>query len=159
MKMLALCSLALVAAVGFVQPAQSDSAALKQALMDTEVRSHQRWHRGDIAALDALMAQDFRFVVMNGAVEKKEEVVGTADGPPQPGPLRVAALHVEPEEVLLRGNTAVVISLLHLDATVHGRPLPQRMRILSIFTITDDDPEWRLTARSITPILTPPPPQ
>lgn len=143
--------------VGPASSTQPDTDAVRRALMDLEVRSHEQWRKGDRAALDALMSDDFHFVVMNGAIETKEEVVGTPGAAPQPGPLRVSSLRVEPERVLLRGDTAVVISLLHLEATVQSRPLPDRMRILSVFTTTADDPDWRLTARSITPILAPPP--
>ncbi|GAA4861055.1 nuclear transport factor 2 family protein [Luteimonas vadosa] len=134
---------------------QEATGESRERLIATERESHQQWLRADLAALDALMAPDFHFVVMNGAVESKADVVGS-DLPPEDilrtRPLQVASLRVEPEKVFVRGETAIVISLLHIEATVRERPIPERMRILSVYSRTQEDPEWRLTARSITPI-------
>ena len=127
---------------------------LQSALYAIEVASHQRWLEGDLAALDELMADEFHFVVMNGAVETKAEVISAPYS--GEGALRVQSLRVEPEMFALRGNVAVVISILHLDATVRGRPLAPRMRVLSVFTEDEGPVGWRLTARSITPIVAPP---
>jgi ketosteroid isomerase-like protein len=127
---------------------------IRSTLFALEAASHQQWLEGNVAALDALMAEEFHFVVMNGAVETKAEVVRwpyTGEGP-----LQVQSLLVEPETFALRGNVAIVISLLHLDATARGQRVPPRMRILSIFTREEAEGSWQLTARSITPILAPP---
>jgi hypothetical protein len=100
---------------------------------------------------DELMAGEFHFVVMNGAVETREQVVCCPYT--GAGPLRVRSLRVEPQSFALRGDVAVVISLMHLDATARGQPVPPRMRVLSIYTRDGPIPGWTLTARSITPIL------
>lgn len=142
-------------------PASSQEASgeVRESLIATEKESHQQWLRADLAALDALMAAEFHFVVMNGALESKAEVVGSELAPKEilkNRPLQVASLRVEPEKVFVRGQTATVISLMYIEATVRDRPIPGRMRILSVYSRTQEEPEWRLTARSITPILTPP---
>jgi ketosteroid isomerase-like protein len=133
-------------------PAEGQSAQeIRSTLFALEVESHQQWLEGNVSALAELMAEEFHFVVMNGAVETRAEVVAwpyTGEGP-----LRVRSLRVEPETFELRGNVAIVISLLHLDATARGQPVPPRMRILSIFTRDEGQTKWKLTARSITPIL------
>jgi ketosteroid isomerase-like protein len=127
-------------------------------LVELERASHERWLVGDLAALDALMSSHFRFVAMNGAVETKEEIVGTGEGEVRaPRALQVTTLRVEPEEVLEHGDTAVVISMMHIEATVRGRPVPERMRILSVFQRRQSE-GWALIARSITPLLAPPAP-
>jgi ketosteroid isomerase-like protein len=128
---------------------------IREDLFAIERRSHQQWLHGDNAALRDLMADSFRFIAMNGAVETKEEVVGGGrDGsPPLQRPLQIASLQVEPETMTLHGDAAAVISLLTMDATVAGRPLPGQMRILSVFVRGDPGGRWRLVARSITPIL------
>lgn len=139
---------------------EADGQAVEETrtlLFALERESHQQWLESNLAALDELMAEEFHFVAMNGAVETKADVVGTAQGTaPAARPLQVQRLHVEPEQFALRGNVAVVIGLLHLDATVRGRAVPPRMRVLSIFTRDEAGTEWKLTARSITPILAPP---
>jgi ketosteroid isomerase-like protein len=135
-----------------------DSAAVREELMALERESHQLWFKRDLAALDALMSEDFTFIVMNGAVETKGDVVPREQtaATPRRGRLEVQSLDLEPERVTLRGNSAVVIGLLHIKATVAGRALPDTMRVLSVFTKEKHDAKWRLTARSITPVLAPP---
>jgi ketosteroid isomerase-like protein len=130
----------------------------RDALAALERASHQRWLEGDLAALDDLMADDFHFIAMNGALEPKSLILGTGEhaGPRGERVLRVERLEVETEEVYVRGNTAIVIALMYLDATVRGRPVPAQHRVLSVFMRDDADGRWRLTARSATPILAPP---
>jgi ketosteroid isomerase-like protein len=132
------------------QPAEE----IQRMLFSIEAQSHQQWLEGNLAALDELMAKEFHFVVMNGAVETKADVVAAPYS--GEGALRVTSLKVEPETLVLRGDAAIVISVLRLEATVRGQRLPPRMRILSIFTKDAGPIGWKLTARSITPILTPP---
>ena len=58
-------------------PVAGQSTEEIQTLLFTiETESHQRWLAGDVAALDELMADEFHFVVMNGAVETKMKVIG-----------------------------------------------------------------------------------
>jgi ketosteroid isomerase-like protein len=129
----------------------------KDELFAIERESHQQWLRSDLAALDALMADSFRFVAMNGAVESKAMVIGNDPAVPQaPRPLRIESLVVEPDELHTHGDTAVVISTMRIDGTVRGRPLPPEMRVLSVFQ-RDGSGGWKLIARSITPRLAPPP--
>jgi ketosteroid isomerase-like protein len=155
---LAFCALVAMAVTAHAQQ-DVDSAAVREQLMTVERESHQLWFKRDLAALDALMSEDFTFVVMNGAVETKADVVprDRTAAPARRGRLDVQSLELKPERVTLRGNSAIVIGLLHIKATVAGRALPDTMRVLSVFTRENDDAKWRLTARSITPILAPPP--
>lgn len=147
-------SAAIAVVACFSQAAGQSTEEIQSALFAIEVRSHQQWLEGDLAALTELMADEFHFVVMNGAVETRAQVVAAPYS--GEGPLRIASLRVEPETFALRGNVAVVIGVLHMDATVRGQRLAPRMRILSIYTRDDGPIGWKLTARSITPILAPP---
>jgi ketosteroid isomerase-like protein len=126
-------------------PEQAELAAI-------ESESHALWRAGERDALAVLLTEEYLFVAMNGAVERREEIVGprTGGGPPA---LRINALSVQPDEVVVRGDTAIILSLLEIDATVRGRPLPPQMRILSAYV--REDGRWQLLARSITPILAP----
>lgn len=158
--LLPLGTVILFSVLPFPASSQEASGEVRESLIETEKESHQQWLRADLAALDALMAAEFHFVAMNGALETKAEVVGSDLAPEkilETRPLQVASLRVEPEKVFVRGQTATVISLMYIEATVRERPIPGRMRILSFYSRTPEEPEWRLTARSITPILTPPP--
>lgn len=135
-----------------VPPAGSPfPTAEQEQLAAIETASHQDWHNGDTEALAALMAPEYHFVVMNGALEGRAEIVGGAGASAGRRPLQVRSLRVEPERVAIRGTTATVISELHVDASARGRQLPPRMRILSVFV--REDSGWKLFARSITPVL------
>jgi ketosteroid isomerase-like protein len=127
---------------------------IRNTLFAIEVDSHEQWLNGNVSILDELMAEEFHFVVMNGAVETKEQVVCCPYT--GAGPLRVQGLRVEPETFALRGDVAIVISLMYLDAMARGQPVLPRMRVLSIFTKDEGGSGWTLTARSITPILAAP---
>jgi hypothetical protein len=95
---------------------------------------------------------------MNGAVETRAEVIGSDPSVPRaPRVLQIRSLTVEPEQFYLRDGVAVVISLMHLDASIRGNTVPNRHRVLSIFTRGEGQDGWTLTARSITPLLMPPP--
>lgn len=150
------CAAALAAAVVLcpVPAAAQSTGETQEALFALEAKSHQQWLEGNVAALDELMADEFHLVVMNGAVEAKAHVVGSPYS--GKGALRIQSLQVEPETFVLRGDVAIVISVLHLDGTARGQRLAPRMRVLSVFTRDDGPAGWKLTARSITPILAPP---
>jgi hypothetical protein len=139
------------------RPPESPSDT-RRVLMDLERDSHQRWLERDLSALDGLMAPEFHFVVMNGTLEPKELILGSGPSSDSPGTraLQVSSLSIEPEEVLLRGGTAVVIGRMSIDATVAGRALPNQMRVLSVFVRDEPQERWQLMARSITPIMVPP---
>ncbi len=136
---------------------QESATSAEVDLAAIEVASHDWWLDGDLGRLDRLMMDEFRFIAMNGALEDKLEIVHGAarSGDPAPRVLQVESLRVEPEEVIVRGNEAIVVSLMHIHATVRGRPIPERMKVMSVFLM--EGGEWRLFARSITPILAPPP--
>ena len=132
------------------------SADSRQVLMDLERESHQRWFEQDLDALDRIFGEDFHLVVMSGVVETRAQIIGsgTRDNS-RPNALQVRSLRTEPEEVLLDGDTGVVISTLHLDATFRGQPLGyDRMRVMSVFK--EKQGGWRLMARSMTPMRGPP---
>jgi hypothetical protein len=148
-------ALAAIALLVVPSPATSQSTEdIRRALFEIEAESHQQWLKGNVAALDDLMAEEFHFIVMNGAVETKADVVAAPYS--GDGALRVQSLRVAPETCVLRANVAIVISVLYLDATVRGQHLAPRMRILSVYTKDEIPIGWKLTARSITPILSPP---
>lgn len=124
--------------------------------MDLESESHQRWFERDLEALDRIFGEDSHLVVMSGVVETRAQIIGSGTSEnSRPNALEVRSLRTEPEEVLLDGDTAVVISTVHLDATFRGQPLGyDRMRVMSVFK--ENEGGWRLMARSMTPVRGPP---
>lgn len=132
-----------------------DEVDIHAHLGSLEVRSHEQWMARDTAGLSRLMVPEFRLVVMNGAVERLEDVIGTPGVERGAPPLSVRSLAVQPDDVIVRDNTGIVVSTMTIDATVRGRPLNPHMRVLSVYTRRDNG--WRLQARSITPVLRPQP--
>ena len=138
--------------------AAEHSGRVQTELFEVERRSHERWLARDTIYLDRLMADSYLFVVMNGALETKDHVIGRGADPTaaRQSPLRVQSLRAEPEQLILEGNSAVVIGTLFIEAMVGGRPVPNRMRSLSTFVRRSRGEPWRLVARSLTPMLSAP---
>lgn len=134
--------------------AEDEADTERKALVDLERQSHQWWLDGDTEALAELMLGDYRFVAPNGVVETRDYVTGV--DPASERVLEVESLRMEPEEVMLRGNRAVVVGVIEMKATVFGRPAPGKLRVLSLFERASAESDWRLAARSTTPIRTPP---
>lgn len=130
-------------------PAAADVSGEVTAL---ELESHRLWQEGDLEGLGALLDSDYRFVAMNGAVEARDHVLGASG---RPRAIEVRSLVVTPDEAVMHDDLAILLSTMEIDASVAGRPLPPRMRVLSVYR--REGGGWRLAARSITPILQPPP--
>lgn len=143
---------AVVAAIGFMPVAAAAQGADEARLSALEISSHQQWLARDRDALARLMDRDFHLVVMNGAVETRAQVLGETEAGQHAAPpaLVVRALVVEPDDVVVKADTGIVVSTMRIDASVQDRPLPPRMRVLSVFARSGED--WVLLARSITPI-------
>lgn len=147
-------ALALVPLAIGTAPAAADVRGEIAAL---EIESHRMWQQGDFEGLGTLLDSDYRFVAMNGAVEARDHVLGAGG---RPRAVEVRSLVVTPDEAVMHDDLAILLSTMEIDATVAGRLLPPRMRVLSVYR--GDGDGWRLMARSITPILQPPsrdPPQ
>ena len=139
-----------LAALAFgTAPAAADVRGEVTAL---EIDSHRLWQQGDLEGLGALLDSDYRFVAMNGAVEARDHVLGAGG---RPRAVEVRSLVVTPDEAVIQDDLAILLSTMEIDASVAGRPLPPRMRVLSVYR--GEGGRWWLAARSITPILQPPP--
>lgn len=136
-------------ALGLLAQPAAGSTADEAHLSALEVQSHQDWLARDAGALAAIMHLDFRLVAMNGALETRPHVLGTGERQAT-SPLVVREVRVVPEQVIVQGDTAVVISVMDIDASVRDRALPPRMRVQSVFVRGEGG--WSLLARSITPI-------
>ena len=55
------------------------------------------------------------------------------------------------EEVVIDGDTATVLGVIHLRATIGDRPVPNLLRSMSVYVRRADS--WKLLSRSMTPIL------
>ena len=101
---------------------------------DTELYAH--------TALD-----DYVLVASIGAIETREEVLATA------GNLDIRALTVTNNEFRHHGTTAVLVGTLDMEGTILGHDVSGQRRYLSVFI--EQDGQWRLMARSLSPIVDP----
>lgn len=125
-------------------------------LLELERESHKRWQVRDRAYLGDLLSENYRLVVMNGTVEDRDIVLGKKKPKSMKnnGPrFRVQELRAEPEEVVIDGDTATVLGVIHLKATIGDRPVPNLLRSMSVFIRRAGS--WKLLSRSMTPIRKP----
>ncbi|GIH20576.1 nuclear transport factor 2 family protein [Rugosimonospora africana] len=101
---------------------------------------------GDVAALRALLTEDFLIVdVMSGAVTGRNGFLAALDG----GELTFTA--VEPAEVVIReyGGTAVVVGRTAMRGSFQGAEFAAASRYTHVYV---DDGGWRLASAQGTPI-------
>ena len=148
--------LALIQTAGWATSVEERGADEEAKLLKLERESHKRWQQRDKAFLGDLLSENFRLVVMNGTVEDRDIVLGKKKpkSMKKNGPrFRVQELRAEPEEVVIDGDTATVLGVIHLKATIGDRPVPDLLRSMSVFIRRGGS--WKLFSRSMTPIHKP----
>jgi hypothetical protein len=88
------------------------------------------------------------FVVTPVGIESRQQVMETV------GNLDVDSIRIDLSEIHVYGSTAVLAGTVIADGQLGGRPMPP-ITYLSVYAKEGD--RWRLVARSLTPILAPPP--
>ena len=106
--------------------------------------------KGDTKALDAVLADDWVVVGPTGAVETKRQ---------QEEKIKDKSLvfeAIDPKEVKVRmhGDTAVVMGLYHIKATLNGRKVDGVFRNTEVFT--KQAGTWRCVFNQVTPVAGPP---
>ena len=89
------------------------------------------------------MALPETILVVPSGIEVVDQVQGEGGMP------KAQDLEVQNEHFLAKGDTAVLAGVLSLQGTMGDRPLPPRVRYLSVFIDTGNG--WRLLARSLIP--------
>ena len=128
--------LAVTAVLSFAQ--QKSDAASK--ILSLESKWNEAYQHGDVAQLNALLADDFIITVEDGSTYSKTGYLARLGGPAQ---------HVEISEmsdlkVRLRGNVAVVTGAYHEKATSMGKPYEYHDRLTDVWM--NSDGKWQLVA-------------
>lgn len=87
---------------------------------------------------------DYRLITPAGKLQTKEEVMGEVND------LQVSDLQVIASQMIMKKRMAILIGHLEIKGTFHGKPLPPKIRYMSVFV--KKKKEWRLQARSLTPV-------
>lgn len=82
-----------------------------------------------------------------GKLQSKKEVINEVNT------IEVSKLKVVVNEFMLHDQTAIIVGTLVLKGSFQGKPLPKKIRYMSVFVKVDD--KWYLQARSLTPIKSP----
>jgi hypothetical protein len=98
--------------------------------------------RGDPGPTAALATDNYRFVLFNGSIESKDQVVSTIGG------LKTTSFEEEIQSVDITGNTGIVISQFIAPGTLNGRPaLATPTRSLMVWSRVDGN--WRLVSQAL----------
>lgn len=132
----------------FAQTTNEDAGHLKQRLIELNERVLVEYVlHNNTGPLETAARDDF-FVVGPAGVESRERVVATV------GNLKVDSVSIENTEIRLYGSpeasSAVLAGTLHPRGSLGSRPMPV-LSYLSVYVRKGN--EWRLAARSLTPLM------
>jgi hypothetical protein len=96
---------------------------------------------------EKIMLDDYIFVASIGKIESKEDVISTV------GNLNIQSASITYNEFRHHDPTAVLVGTLHMEGFITNIKVNARMRFMSVFINVDD--QWRLMARSFSPIVHP----
>ncbi len=136
-----LCALALFIACGSnVALAQTDSTATVSKVLIVEKKWNDVYRRGDVAAMDALLADDFIITVEDGTTFSKTGFIARSGNPG----LQVETSDMSDLQVRMHGNTAVVTGAYHEKGSDRGKRYEYRDRLTDVWM--NRDGRWRLVA-------------
>ena len=101
----------------------------------------------NVEPLQGTAVEEF-FVVTPVGIESRQQVVDTVNN------LDIDSIEIENAEIHVYGSTAVLAGTVKAEGQLGGRPMPP-LTYLSVYANVGG--HWRLVARSLTPILAPPP--
>ena len=147
-----LIALMLGAADTSAQTAGDDTEQLERMLVELNERVLVEYVLHNNTGPLEVAARDDFFLIGPAGLESRERVVATV------GNLDVDSVAVENAEVRLYGSpvvsSAVLAGTLRGEGSLGGRPMPT-LSYLSVYVREGD--EWRLAARSLTPLMFGPP--
>lgn len=122
----------------------------QQQILDLAHRWAETERRGDVAALDALLAEDFVAVGPRGFVLDKQQWLERY----RTGALKNASFELEDPSVRAYGDAAVVVGAQTQHATYQGHDATGRFRVTQIVVRADD--RWVIVGLHLSPVAEPP---
>jgi ketosteroid isomerase-like protein len=105
--------------------------------------------KGDTQALDAVLADDWVVVGPTGEVDTKRQ----QEQKMKDGSLVFEAIDAQEVKVRMHGDTAVVLGLYHIKATLNGRKVDGVFRNTGVFA--KQAGVWRCVFNQVTPVAGP----
>ena len=119
--------------------AQQKSDAASKVLV-LEAKWNEVYKRGDIAAMNSLLANEFIITVEDGDTYSKAGYIAHLGG----GTTAVEISEMSDLKVHTHGNTVVVTGAYHEKGTVKGKPYEYHDRLTDVWMTTDG--RWQLIA-------------
>ena len=116
---------------------KSDTGKVVLAL---ESKWNDAYKRGDIAALNVLLADNFIITIEDGTTYSKPGYIAHLGGPAQ----RVELSKMSDLKVRLQGNVAVVTGDYHEKGTSNGKPYEYRDRLTDVWV--NSEGRWQVIA-------------
>ena len=135
--LLAVC--ALLAGLSLAQ-AQNKSEGLSTKIMALENKWNIAYQKGDISALNLLLADDFIITVEDGSTFSKPGYIAHSGDPD----IKVEVSDMTDLKIRIHGNTAVVTGLYHEKGTNKGKPYEYRDRMTDVWMNTGGN--WQVIA-------------
>jgi ketosteroid isomerase-like protein len=102
--------------------------------------------KGDTQALDAVLADDWVVVGPSGEVDTKRQQAQKI----KDGSLVFEAIDAQEVKVRMHGDTAIVMGLYHIKATLNGRKVDGVFRNTEVFA--KQAGAWRCVFNQVTPV-------
>jgi hypothetical protein len=128
--------------------AQARNEKLEQEVINVEDERLHAFEKSDVATLDRIFDDDFKFTNVNGEIHTKAELLGDV----RSGNLKYTALHHTEVHVRVYENTAILTgrsSSTYIADGKEGGQTPRRY--MNIYFKKNG--QWRLVARQETPVL------
>ena len=109
-------------------------------VLGLEAKWNEAYKRGDIAAMNSLLADEFIITVEDGRTLSKAGYIAQTGG----GTTLVEVSEMSDLKVRIHGNTAVVIGAYHEKGTIKGKPYEYRDRFIDVWMLIDG--RWQVIA-------------
>jgi ketosteroid isomerase-like protein len=97
--------------------------------------------KGNIAALDALLSDDYMSISANGTLQNKEQALANV----RSGQLHFTALEFSDRKVHFYGTTALVSSRAEVTATANDKDISGSYRYIRVY-VRDAHGEWKVVS-------------
>jgi ketosteroid isomerase-like protein len=131
---------ATVFALSATLSAAQQKSDMASKILALEAKWNSAYQRGDVAQLNALLADDFLITVEDGSMYSKTGYIGRLGGTGQ----HVDVSEMTDLKVRLRGDVAIVTGAYHEKGTVMGKPYEYRDRLTDVWL--NSDGRWQVIA-------------
>ena len=146
--LISLWSVVLFGLISRQASAQARNEKVEQEVIKVEDERLHAFEKADVATLDRIFDDDFKFTNVNGEIHTKAELIGDV----RSGNLKYTALHHTEVHVRIYENTAILTgrsSSTYIADGKEGGRTPRRY--MNIYFKKNG--RWRLVARQETPVL------